>query len=273
MKSEIKEEDRIVEFEIDGKKESVYIKDPSLKEHREARKVYNKAFKEALEDGAYLKIQWDEILRERGLWNDKKQAEYSELIKDLNDREKRLVKGGIKLKEARDIAVEMRKIRAKMRLLLLDRIQFDSNSVEGAAEQAQFDHLLVQCILTKKDGKPYFKDVDDYLERGDEEHVLTIAHTFSRVFYGTIGGENQTYENKFLRKWKFTNEEGHLVDEQGRLINVDGKHVDKEGRLIKWEDEEKFIYIDSDGVELTKDGDYVIDSEPFLDDDGNAIED
>jgi len=52
----------------------------------EAQKVYNKAFKKAIEEGAILKKSLEDHMRRQGLWDDDKQEEYDRLIKKCGYR-------------------------------------------------------------------------------------------------------------------------------------------------------------------------------------------
>ena len=53
----------------------------------EAQKVYNKAFKKAIEEGAILKKSLEDHMRRQGLWDDDKQEEYENLLKRSADIE------------------------------------------------------------------------------------------------------------------------------------------------------------------------------------------
>jgi hypothetical protein len=97
-------------------------------------------------------------------------------------------------------------------------------------------------------------------------------------------------ENKFLKEFKFVNEdlqfidkEGHLVDAEGRLINEDGRYIayrTEEGRKNK--DPDDVYFVNRKGEEVVcitnEDGeeDWVKlelkERKPFLDDDGKPID-
>lgn len=265
----INENERILKVD----ENEIYIRNPVLKDYREAKKIYNQAFKDALDSGAYVREQLDKILRDRGLWDDEKQTEYSTLIKELDECEKSLAKGGIKLSKARELALKMRESRTKMRFILIDKMSFDSHTAEAQAEQAQFDFLLTKCaVLNKNRDKQYFKNYDNYLERSDEPASIAIATLFSKLYYNTLNSEKDLPENKFLCKFKFVNESLRLVDENGKLINSAGHHIDENGRLIKYNEDDTYVFVDEDGNELNDDGSYKIEFSPFLDEDGDPIE-
>ena len=87
---------------------------PNAARIRRGQLEYNKAFRAALESGALLRQKLESYMREQGLWDDKKEKEYNDLTEKLNQQELTLARGGIKLAEAKEVAVQMR----------LDRVNF-----------------------------------------------------------------------------------------------------------------------------------------------------
>ena len=69
----------IKSVDSDGKKIEVAVLRPDAKVSREAQKVYNRFFRDALESGALLRQKLDGYMTEQGLWNDDKQKEYDKL--------------------------------------------------------------------------------------------------------------------------------------------------------------------------------------------------
>lgn len=261
--SEVTEQDRIVKV---GDVE-LYVKEPTLKDRREAQKVYNKVFREQLEDGAYLRSQLNEILSERGLWDSKRASRLSQLDKDIQTHEDVLKKGGIKLSQAKETAIKLRQLRFERRILLADRANYDSNTCEGQADNESFNCLLASCVVYNNDrNKRYFKTYEDYLERADEDIAIEAASRFARLYYGTMGMERELPENKFLSKFKFVDEKLRLVNKDGHLCDIEGRLIDEDGRFIAYDDNGEFYYVDIDGNKLEDEIEPV-----FLDDDGNEI--
>ena len=56
------------------------------------------------------------------------------------------------------------------------------------------------------------------------------------------------------------NDDGHTVDREGRLVNEDGRFIDKDGN-----------FVDKEGTPINEEGEYIIETKPFLDDDGNEL--
>lgn len=254
--------------EIDGEDKTFMVRSPSLTDQREAQKVYNTAFTDAIKSNSVVRAKMDDVLEDQGLWNKEKQAKYDNLQQELNDGEKRLAKGGFSLTEAKKLALKMRDIRVEIRDLISVRTSLDNHSAEGQADNARFNYLVSACVVYKENDKPYFKDLSDYMDRMDDPVALAGASKLATMIYGLDNNfEKNLPENKFLKKYKFVNEdlrfinkEGHTVDADGRLVDENGRFIDKEGN-----------FVDKDGSRVDADGDYVVDSEPFLDDDGNPV--
>jgi hypothetical protein len=97
-------------------------------------------------------------------------------------------------------------------------------------------------------------------------------------------------ENKFLKEFKFVdeelrflNDEGHLVDTDGRLVNEDGRFIayrTKKGKENKDQDDVYFVNRSGEEVVLVVDDDGEEDwvkislkeRKPFLDDEDNPVE-
>ncbi len=64
-------------------------------------------------------------------------------------------------------------------------------------------------------------------------------------------------------------DKGVLVAKDGNQVNYDGQRVDGEGYLLN----EAGKRVDPHGNLLANDkGDFIVDSQPYLDDDGNAVD-
>jgi hypothetical protein len=259
-------------FEIfieDGVTYKVY--EPTVADYKEAAKVRNTAFVEAIQAKAPLRGQLNTLLRSRGEWDDERENQYNDYTRQILERERKIKTGGIKLAEARKLALEIKEYRGKMQALLRDRSILDNMTAEGQADNAHFNALVSLCLVYNNDKDEevkYFNDVDEYLVKGSTTIAITAANKLSGLIYG-IGenAEKSLEENKFLIKYKFVddqlrliNKDGHLIDQDGRLINDRSEYVDKDGNLV-----DKF------GNPVGKDGQYIVEEKPFLDDDGKEI--
>lgn len=244
------------------------VRSPSLTDQREAQKVYNQAFTDAIKSKSVVRAKMDDLLEEQGLWNEGKQKEYNDLQKELLEGERKLAKGGFALSEAKKMAIKMREVRSKIRELISVRTSLDNHSAEGQADNARFNYLVSVCVVYKDSDKKYFESLEDYMGRIDDPVALAGAQKLANMIYGLDNDfEKNLPENKFLRKYKFVNDNLRFIDKQGRTVDSEGRLIDENGRYINDNGE----FIDKEGNRVDADGEYLVDSQPFLDDNGNPV--
>lgn len=253
---------------IDGKDTEFEIKSTNVNDQREAQKIYNQAFSDAVKSGSIVRARLDDLLKEQGLWDDKKEVKFVTIQKQISDNDKALSKGGISLKKAKSLALEIKKLRDELRELISVKTELDTHTAEGQADNARFNYLVSVCVVYKDTKKPYFKSYEDYLNRSSDIVGLYGAQKLASLMYGLDSDfEKKLPENKFLIKYNFVNQNLELVDDKGRLIDEDGRLIDKAGRFIN--EEGKFV--DKDGNLVDDKGEYVVDFQPFLDDEGKPV--
>ena len=253
---------------IDGVEKEFLVESPSLENQREGQKVYNQAFTDAIKSKSVVRAKLDDLLEDQGLWNNEKQAKFTSLQKELLDGEKRLAKGGFSLNEAKDLAVHMKKVRDEIRDLISVRTSLDNHSAEGQADNARFNYLVSACVVYNDTKEPYFKNLEDYLNRSTEEVAIKSAQNLANMLYGLDNDyESNLPENKFLKKYRFVDDKLRLIDKKGRLVDREGRLIDESGRFI----DEKGNFVDKYGNQVDKDGEYVVEPQPFLDDEGKPV--
>ena len=256
------------EISIDGKLTKFLIKSPSLGDQREAQKVYNQAFSDAVKSGCIVRARLDDLLKEQGLWDDTKQAKFNTLQQQLVDYEKSLAKGGISLKAAKGIAIKMKDLREEIRDLISVRTNLDNHTAEGQADNARFNYLISSSLVYSDSKEKFFKSYEEYLSRAAEPVAIKAAQVLANMLYGLDNDyEKKLPENKFLIKYKFVDEKLRLINDKGKLVDEEGRLIDTSGRFIN--DDGK--YVDKDGNLVDENGDFVTDFKPFTDDNGNPI--
>jgi hypothetical protein len=116
--------------------------------------------------------------------------------------------------------------------------------------------------------QPYFKNLEDYLSRSNEPVAILAAQHLANMLYGLDNDyEKNLPENKFLKKFKFVDDNLRLINDKGKLVDEEGRLVDENGRYIN----EAGEFIDRHGNRVDDKGEYVVEHKPFLDDDGNPI--
>ena len=285
-----KNEKIITGVDHDGKEVKVLIKNPTAEQYRDSQIAYNKAFRTALDSGALLRQKINDYMVEQGIWSDAKQKKYESLVRDINNKEELLTAGGVKLSDAKQAALELRGLRAEFRDLIAERNNLDSNSAEGQADNARFAELVRMCMINPSTKQPYFPDQKTYDAQADQPWVTEASSELANMLYGLDPDyENNLVENKFLKEFKFVNEDlrfindgGHLVDSESRLINEDGQYITyRTDEGLKNQDEDDRYFVNREGEEVisrtNEDGEEewvkksLAERKPFLDDDGNPI--
>lgn len=262
------------EVTVDEKTTKYAVLRPSHKVANQGQLIYSRAYIEACNAGVAVQDRMLKAIREQKLWDDEKQVRFEELVKNLLEGEKKLALGGnanLTKSQARELSVKMRMDRYELQALTTERNKYLSNTAESFAEQARFNYYVAACTVYADTGKPVFKDVEDYMGRGEDDQVAqqagklmaTVIYQFDENFQKNLP------ENKFLLKYGFANEELHLIDPVTKhLVNVDGKPVNKTGQLVNDKDEP----IDGEGNVLTETGEYKVEFVEFLDEEASPAQ-
>jgi hypothetical protein len=260
---------------IDGKEIPMAVERPDTKRIQKGQQVYNEAYWQALQSHAIVRIKLDDVMREQGLWDEEKEKSYIEIQKTIADNLKKIADGNMNIEQAKNTALEIRGARLLLRDLISRRNALDANTAEAQAETARFNYLVSVCVVYDDEmaGRPYFKNVDDYLAQADTEVARKGAELLAMMNYGVDSDyESKLPENQFLLEYGFVDEKLRLVDDDGRLIDSSGKHIDENGRFIKWTGKDTFEYVDIEGRTVTKKGDYKPEGfKPFFDKDGKPV--
>lgn len=269
--------------EENGQQVEYAVRRPNPKEMAEGQKVYNKAFREAIEADAIIRPKLELLMRQQKLWDDEKASQQERLNADIMEKEKLLgrgyrteltgdnktqVKVPLKLSEARQIAIDLRNLRMELTQLLSVRGQLDNMTAEAQADNARFNYYVSKCLVYNEGtqaGETVYKNLDDYLEHQSDERAFVGAGQLMNLF---IGGsdpdwEKKLPENRFLTKYGFVdeklrlvNKDGHLIDTDGRLINEKGRYVNPAGELVN-----------RDGEKVNEEGERVYDDRVEFEDD------
>lgn len=283
--------EKIVEgLDKDGNEVKVLLRQPTPQDYRDSQIEYNKAFNYALKSKAPLRQKLVSVMRDNDVWDDEKQKKHDQLISEISSQEDKLKGGGIKLSEAREIALLLREKREEFRELLSEKNALDQNSAEGQADNARFAELIRLCMLDPKSKKPCFMDQKAYDSQAEQPWVIKAASELAGIIYGLDPDYDKNLEeNKFLKEFNFVNEEldfineeGHTVDSEGRLINEEGRYIAYRTEKAKEEKDQSEVYfVNRDGEEVicktNEKGEEewvkisLAERKPFLDDDGSPI--
>ena len=252
--------ERIIEgVDNDGNTIKTLIRQPTPQDYRDSQVQYNETFRKALDSGALLRQKLTDYMKDQGIWDDEKQKQNDQYIKDISMREDALKAGGIRLSEAKNIAFELRDLRANFRELLSERNALDQNSAEGQADNARFSELIRVCMLDPNTRQTKFPDQAAYDSQADQPWVVEAAAELASMIYGLDPDYDKNLEeNKFLKEFKFVDKDLRFINKEGHFVDADGRLVDEEGRFIAYRTEEgkknkdpkEVYFVNMDGEEV-----------------------
>jgi hypothetical protein len=274
----------------DGNEVVVVVKKPTAKCYNKSQIAYNKAFREALDSGALLRQKLSDFMKEQGIWNDAKEKQYEDMVAEIGRMEDRLKGGGIKLSEAKEIALELKQKRVDFRNLISERNALDTNSAEGQADNARFVSLVSTCIYDASGNTNKFADIQAYEAQSDQPWAVEAAGALANMLYNIDPNYDKNLEeNKFLQEFNFVDEELRMINDEGHLTDADGRLINEDGRFIAYRTEkgkeeknpDDVYFVNRDGEEVVKvvkdDGEEewvkisLKERQPFLDDNGKPI--
>lgn len=242
----------------DGKIVKIVVKTPTTGIASRSDRIRAKVWTECVQDGIMTKKELSRFMKEKGIWDELKEAEQLEIGQKLVELEKKLfIKKGrsskVKAAEGKEIAIQMRILRLRMRELIAERVSLENNTAESLADNAKFDFLVAGCTY-HENGQKVYNSLEEYANSAESEIAFAAATSLATMLYNLDQGfEARLPENKFLKMFDFCDDnlslvdtEGHRVDPNGRKINEFGQLIDNEGRVI-----------DSAGNLLDEDGNYV----------------
>lgn len=248
---------------VGDKEIEIYVAKPTNNVNKDAERYKSKVWNQAIQDDVLTKKELSVLMKKRNIWNEAKDKEEDEITQSIIALEKELYHGKVgkngkkvkpKVSEGRDIAIEIRRKRLELRDLIAERISMEENTAESLADNARFDYLVAHCTFYK-DGKPVYKDFDEYNNKSSDEIAFAAGAALGQMLYNLDSDfEKNLPENKFLTKFGLVNDDLSLIDPNNpdQLIDTDGKSIDENGYLI----DEDGNRVDRDGHSLTEDGDY-----------------
>jgi hypothetical protein len=267
---------KTVDVEItkdDGAKETVgiFVVRHTNATIKNADRYKARTWNQCITEGVITKKELGKLMRDRGIWDEDKDQEEKAIIQELQDLERKLFLGGgdkkRKLSEGQNIAISMRRLRAKLRELIGERISLEENTAEALADNAKFDYFVADCTFYAN-GQKVYKDVEDYNQKSSDQIAFAAAGALAEMMYQVdTKFEEGLPENKFLKKFNLVNDELSLVNKDGVLVDVNGKKINEFGYYVDDQDRRT----DKDGNLLNEDGTYVIQLE--YEDDLHQVED
>tara|TARA_Y100000361_G_scaffold96873_1_gene86820 strand:+ start:4063 stop:4947 length:885 start_codon:yes stop_codon:yes gene_type:complete len=252
-----REKEKVVEVKLDnGQIVKIKVIRPTNRLNSEAQRIGATVWTQCIQDGVMTKQELQRILKEKGIWGKEQEQKEKDITSEIAELEKKLYlnkKKKLKLSEAKNFAIDMRKKRNELRDHIAQRIALEGNTAEALSDNAKFDFLVANCTFYENGNKVY-NTLESYQDSADDVLAFTAAATLAEMVYALDSDfEANLPENRFLKSAGLVNEELSLVDKEGNLIDLDGRRINNLG----WYQDEEGNRVDQGGNKLSEDGTYI----------------
>lgn len=133
------------------------------------RENYSKAFRA----GVLVNAEVMKMLRERGLWDESKDAEVDTLRAEIAQLEDKLDSDlSLSNEDGEKLVLRIKELRLELARLNSVYTTVVDNTCESIGNEARSQSFAANCVVDAKSGVRVFKNLDDYLSRLDEQVAL-----------------------------------------------------------------------------------------------------
>lgn len=243
------------EFTVNDEKVFVHSVTPNVQ--TEASRIYSQAFGKALSDGVPLRLEAERMLKDKGVFDpDKDEKERAALQKEIRENEVALRRGtkpnGTKMtkSEGKELAFKIKKLRDDLDEIGSGSSALFNNTVESQASNAQLQFCIYSCTC-REDGQRYWSTFETFQNDTENPVYSKAIENFLLLVSGLDALDSKRpYEDVWLIRMGFMNEDGQLIREDGKAVDEEGRLINEEGRFI----DEDGNFVDAYGYKIDKDG-------------------
>jgi hypothetical protein len=265
----------------------IVVRLPTAEELKEGDRVHAKTYNECLDMGIPLAAKLEKSLREQNVWTEEMDKRFAELKRKLFDSELKLKRRTEPMQKGSHgvfdkntyygLAIEMQELRNELFEMTSLRTSLEMNSAEGRASSARINYLIYACTVYEDTNKRVFSSYEDFSDkaqykRSDDDKEYPVIEQATSAFYELFFGNRRDSlkdlpENAWLIKYGFMDNELNLINKEGKRINRKGQLIDEFGRPVNDEGD----LIDINGNAFTDEGEYLVEPQPFVDEQGKPI--
>lgn len=165
----------------DKTKVKVFVTPPSYKVEQELKTAYAVAYRRAVTMGVATRSSMLELLKKEKVWGDEEDAGLMRKNIEAAAVEVELANALRKddLNTQRSLALKLMGLRSELYALVQVKATPLQHTAEAIADDVKLDKFISMSTFYE-DGKPYFKDHEDFLVRRHEEDVIKIYEELLR---------------------------------------------------------------------------------------------
>jgi hypothetical protein len=174
-----REKEKVVEVKLDnGQIVKIKVIRPTNRLNSEAQRIGATVWTQCIQDGVMTKQELQRILKEKGIWGKEQEQKEKDITSEIAELEKKLYlnkKKKLKLSEAKNFAIDMRKKRNELRDHIAQRIALEGNTAEALSDNAKFDFLVANCTFYENGNKVY-NTLESYQDSADDVAIAVVVH-------------------------------------------------------------------------------------------------
>lgn len=187
---------------------------------------YAVAFRRAITMGVATRASMMELLKREGVWTD---VEEQKLIRKT--LEASLLEEALRMAteegddtKAKETALELVSVRGDVYELVQIKHLPLEHTAESIAEDVRLDVYITLCTKYADSGKPYFKDMQDFLNRRTDKDVEKIYDAVvTKLSEDNVELMRKLPENQWLMDHNYIDKDGNgMVEEITKLFTDDG---------------------------------------------------
>ncbi len=160
--------------------------------------------------------------REKGIWTDQDEIDYTTLNNQITAKSEQLAQGRMYLREAHQKCLELRQHRKDLYPLNAKRFLCYELTADAAAEEAYNKYMVVAITTYVKDGSRVFKDLQDFENPLNGKSKQAMQHYIDLGNFREQLVQQAPPEVVFFRDYGFLDENGNIYDfnKQSVLYNM-----------------------------------------------------
>ena len=240
-------------------KVTIYVVKPNNEIIAKADMLRAKRWNECIQDGIITKKELGVLMEKRGIWDKEKSTQEDGITEQIQELERNLFRGKKgkkpKVSEGKDIAIQMKDLRGRLRELIGERLALEENTAEALSDNVRFDYFVATCTFYKDTDQKVYSNLEDYNQRSSDAVAFAAASMLGDILYNLDASfEENLPENKWLSSFDLINQDFGLVNAEGELVDRGGNKINDLGHYIDDDDNR----VDVDGIPLNDDGSYVM---------------
>lgn len=160
---------RIFKSETNGKEVVLCFKTPSQKILTKGDFVYRQSFSTAIRAGVLTTAEANKLLKERGIWDESKEAQAADIRNEIRVYEDKLRDASLSNVDGKDVCQKLKSLRESLNDLTALYTSVSDNTAEQIAAEARTKFFASECVVYNDTGDRVFKSAEDFDERLDSK--------------------------------------------------------------------------------------------------------